>query len=165
MDATIVIATVLVLLIAIIIFLFTYSVRAGEQRAQEKLNLIIKEFENRHNSKVETKDFFRSSVISVNKDKTHLLYAEVHEEKGLRSTTIPLSEVVTASIWYRSLAKGLEKSHTNSWDLQEVILRVVFNDDKLFDIAFYSEVKDGPSLRNPQIELARKWEKLINSTK
>lgn len=164
MDATIVIATILILGIALFVVLIKHSVKANEQKTFRDLTNKVSEVEKKYNKTITLKDFFRLSVIGMDNDRTFVLYINDVEDKGVLSFQITLEDVTNAKVWYRSLTKGFTTQQTNKWDLQEVILRLSLHEGKQFDICFYSEVMDGPAVRNIRIELAKKWENLINSS-
>lgn len=163
MDVTLVIATVLVLLIALFIVLVKYSVKLSDKRAQERLLHEVRKFEQRTNTEVNTYDIFNTSVIGITSGNDFLVYAGENDDAEMTLTDIPISEIKSAEVLYDCYGKGYTNELRAGWDLSAIILRLHRKGTGHFDIVCYNEIRDGASHRYSNTELAKKWQQIVSN--
>ncbi len=162
MDVTLVIATVLVLLIALFIVLIKQSVKLSDKRTQDRLLNELQQYEQRTKNKLSTYNIYGTSAIGITTGNDYLIYARENDDAEIELRDLSTSAIRSAEVLYDSYGKGYTNEIRAGWDLSDIILRLHLKTNDRYDIQFYNEIRDGAAHRYNNTELAKKWQKIVS---
>lgn len=161
MDVTIVIATMLVLSIAVVVMAMSYLMKVSNKREEQLLIDQVQEYEDSSQNIISEKDSFNKRFMGITHQGEHLLYIS-HEDGGnYQRSEIPVRAITKTNLQYESLNMGYTDEEKTRWDLLRIRLRLHLNNGNPANIVFYDEVRDGPSARHAHNTLAKKWKQII----
>ncbi len=163
MDATIIIATVIVLLIVIFITSMKYLMTISNKKELQSITSKLEEYEQDTQISIFEKNIIAKSAIALDSQNKKILYVTNDYDGEYVTHVISIQNIEKVTLWYESLTKGYVKQEVKNWDLQQISLRIKTVHGKIYSIVFYDGIRDGPDRKTAYNELAKNWTHKIQS--
>lgn len=161
MDSTIIIATIIVLSLAILIAVFVQTAKNKRQQLEKRLQQKAMAFELTNQTKLGRQDIFNNKLIGIDTSGSTLLFLE-EQDHGIEEIKVDLADITGAQIMV-STAKSEFPVLFNKLDENTVAFSLHLHprNGASITLPFYREMLDGPAECNEILGLAKEWSNLI----